>query len=159
MWLLDDSYYLLAPCLLKIQIPYRGAGVAFLGTLSHTGKQGEDFCNWQPNRNTWGERESLQTKEDMSLPEAGKTLTQTCFSGVCLPHGAQGTRLQFCFGDVWSLVLPGYLGALFVHCSHSWGLALTSWFLHAFQAYPENILGRSPIDVIVLSLPPKVISL
>ena len=81
--------------------------------LGHPGSQGEDFCDWQLNKMSW-EREFLTVKRMVRHWYRLATLWNSSGLWLELPllYGTQVTRLQFCFCDIWSLVLLSYPEAL-----------------------------------------------
>lgn len=116
--------------------------MAFLGTLKYPGMREEDSCNWQPNRNTLGERVP-QTKEDAITRGRSDTDTDLLFwHGLCpmelrSPAHNSGTSEAWCYRGTRGLCQIQSILRVFA----------ASWFLHAFQACPENIWGRSPVNV------------
>lgn len=81
--------------------------------LGHPGSQGEEFCDRQLNKMSW-EREFLTVKRMVRHWYRLATLWNSSGLWLELPllYGTQVTRSQFCFWDIWSLVLLSYPEAL-----------------------------------------------
>lgn len=81
--------------------------------LGPPGSQGEEFCDRQLNKMSW-EREFLTVKRMVRHWYRLATLWNSSGLWLELPllYGTQVTRSQFCFWDIWSLVLLSYPEAL-----------------------------------------------